>query len=69
MRADLSKIQINGNEKEVEMALEKLAREQTKHLILKDVLFDINVCKLMGIEYKDYIKDIINMLSEFIKEE
>ena len=44
------------------IALQRLAREQTKQRLLQDVLFDINVCRLEGWSWREYLKELINLL-------
>lgn len=44
------------------IALQRLAREQTKQRLLQDVLFDINVCRLEGWNWREYLKELINLL-------
>ena len=43
-------------------ALNRLAREQAKEKLLRDVLFDLNVCKLEGWDAKEYLDELIDML-------
>lgn len=43
-------------------ALNCLAREQAKEKLLRDVLFDLNVCKLEGWDAKEYLDELIEML-------
>ena len=45
--------------------LQKLAREELKLKLLTDILLDIEVCKIEGWDYKQYLnelKDLINNL-------
>ena len=43
-------------------ALNRLAREQAKEKLLRDVLFDLNVCKLEGWDAKEYLDELIEIL-------
>ena len=49
-------------------ALNRLAREQLKLTILNDIRMDINVCKLEGWDYKEYLNELIDLISQFKKE-
>ena len=47
--------------------LNQLCREQMKEKLLKDILMDLNICKLEGWPVKEYLyelKDIINKVIE-----
>lgn len=48
-------------------ALQQLAREQMKLKLLHDVRIDIEISKLEGIDYKEYLKELCTMLGGFIK--
>ena len=54
---------------EVGQALNKLAREQLKLRLLQDIRVDIEVCKLEGINYKDYLLELKDMIDGFLKED
>lgn len=54
---------------EIGKALNNLAREQMKFRLLKDIRCDIEVCKLEGIDYKQYLLEIKDMIDGFIKED
>jgi hypothetical protein len=51
---------------EVGQVLNKLAREQMKLRLLQDIRVDIEVCKLEGINYKDYLLEIKDMIDGFL---
>lgn len=51
------------------VSLNTLAREQMKLRLLKDIRCDIEVCKLEGIDYKQYLLEIKDMIDGFIKED
>lgn len=51
-----------GAEKE----LNRLAREQMKQRILKDILFDMQICKLEGWDCTEYIKELQELLKFMI---
>ena len=60
--------QIKGNDKETALALNRLCREATKEKLLKDILADIAVCQLEGWDYKEYLIELRDLVSQFIKE-
>ena len=43
-------------------ALNRLAREQVKLKLYRDILFDLNICKLEGWDCFEYIDELIEML-------
>ena len=49
------------------LALNRLAREQTKERLLLDILFDINVCRLEGWDYKEYIHELQELLNSIME--
>jgi hypothetical protein len=53
---------------EVGQALNKLAREQMKLRLMQDIRVDIEVCKLEGINYKDYLLELKDMIDGFLRE-
>lgn len=53
----------NGLDKSTRRALQELAREQLKHRLLQDVLFDLHVCKLEGWDGMEFIKDLKKLLN------
>jgi hypothetical protein len=52
---------------EVGQVLNKLAREQMKLRLLQDIRVDIEVCKLEGINYKDYLLELKDMIDGFLR--
>ena len=54
---------------DVGQALNKLAREQMKLRLMQDIRVDIEVCKLEGINYKDYLLELKDMIDGFLKED
>ena len=52
---------------EVGQALNKLAREQMKLRLLQDIRVDIEVCKLEGINYKDYLLELKDVIDGFLR--
>ena len=52
---------------EVGQALNKLAREQMKLRLMQDIRVDIEVCKLEGINYKDYLLELKDMIDGFLR--
>lgn len=53
---------------DIGVTLNTLAREQMKLRLLKDIRCDIEVCKLEGIDYKQYLLEIKDMIDGFINE-
>jgi len=45
-------------ERETAKAMHLLARKQMLRLLLNDILIDINICKLEGWDYKDYVAEL-----------
>jgi len=54
---------------EVGQVLNKLAREQMKLRLIQDIRVDIEVCKLEGVNYKDYLLELKDMIDGFLKED
>lgn len=48
------------NPKELGVKLNRLAREQFKKKLLLDIMQDLTVCKLEGIDPKEYITELKN---------
>lgn len=55
-------------EKDAEKAFNELARMQAKHKLLLDISFDVQICKLKGWNYKEYIQELIDMLKGLLDE-
>lgn len=53
-------------EKEKEKALNTLARETMKLKLLKDIAVDIQVCKLGNLDYKQYLKELKQIIDSFL---
>lgn len=60
------KLNENATEEE-RFKLQVLAREQIKLKLLNDIRFDIEVCKIEGWEYKEFLKDLHSLISEFLR--
>lgn len=54
---------------DIGIALNTLAREQMKYKLMLDIRTDIEVCKLKGIDYKEYLKELKAIIDGFLKEE
>ena len=54
---------------EVGQALNKLAREQMKLRLLQDIRTDIEVCKLEGTCYKQYLLELKDIVDGILKED
>jgi hypothetical protein len=52
---------------EAGQALNKLAREQMKLRLMQDIRVDIEVCKLEGINYKDYLLELKDVIDGFLR--
>ena len=52
---------------DIGIALNTLAREQMKHKLMADIRPDIEVCKLEGIDYKEYLKELKQIIDEFLR--
>ena len=60
------KLSENATEEE-RFKLQVLAREQIKLKLLNEIRFDIEVCKIEGWEYKEFLKDLHSLISEFLR--
>lgn len=60
------KLSENATEEE-RFKLQVLAREQIKLKLLNDIRLDIEVCKIEGWEYKEFLKDLHSLISEFLR--
>lgn len=52
---------------EIGQILNQLAREQMKLRLMQDIRVDIEVCKLEGINYKDYLLELKDMIDGFLR--
>ena len=48
-------------------ALNTLAREQMKYKLMADIRTDIEVCKLEGIDYKEYLRELKSIIDGFLR--
>ena len=55
-----------GEERLVAKALQQLAREEMKHRLLADILTDINVCKIEGWDYKEYLLELKEIVCRYV---
>ena len=51
---------------EIGVALNRLAREQMKLRLMQDIRADIEVCKLEGIDYKEYLIELKEIIDGFL---
>lgn len=51
---------------EVSKGLQKLAREQMKERLLRDILADISICKIEGWDYKEYLQELKQTIEQFL---
>ena len=56
----------NGSKEE--LALNRLAREQLKLRLLQDIAIDVTICKLNNLDYKEYLRDLKEIICYFLKE-
>lgn len=47
--------------------LNRLAREQMKLKLMADINVDIMVCQLEGIDYKEYLKELKEIIDGFLR--
>ena len=52
---------------EIGQTLNQLAREQMKLRLMQDIRIDIEVCKLEGIDYKDYLLELKDVIDGFLR--
>ena len=52
---------------DIGIGLNTLAREQMKYKLMADIRTDIEVCKLEGIDYKEYLKELKQIIDEFLR--
>lgn len=52
---------------DIGIALNSLAREQMKYKLMADILTDIEVCKLEGIDYKEYLRELKSIIDGFLR--
>ena len=48
-------------------ALNRLAREEMKHRLMADILADIQVCQLEGMDYREYLQELKELINEFVE--
>ena len=46
--------------------VQTLAREQMKLKLLQDIKFDVQVCKIEGWDYKEYLIELENIIKRFL---
>ena len=49
-------------------ALQVLARQQLINRLLVDILFDINVCRLEGWDWREFPREIVKVVSDIVQE-
>lgn len=52
---------------DIGIALNTLAREQMKYKLMADIRTDIEVCKLEGIDYKEYLRELKSIIDGFLR--
>lgn len=53
---------------ETRKALQRLAREQLKLRLLSDIAVDIQICKIEGWQYKEYLLELKNEIERLIND-
>lgn len=66
--ANIKQKQSNLPDKEIRKKLNQLAREQLKLGLLKDICFDMQVCKIEKWDYLEYLKELRILIDNFILE-
>lgn len=56
-----------SEEKETARALNELARHQMILRLLRDIRIDLEICKLEGYEYREYLTALSAIINGFIK--
>lgn len=56
---------MNENQDNPGLALNRLAREQMKLSLLRDIKVDMAVCELEGLDKTEYIKELRELLDSF----
>ena len=51
---------------DIGIALNTLAREQMKLILLQDIRADIEVCKIESINYKEYLLELKEIIDDFL---
>lgn len=46
-------------------ALHQLAREQMKQKLMKDIQFDVRVCGIEGWDYREYLRQLHEVIAYF----
>ena len=49
------------------LAINHLAREQMKLKLMQDIRFDIEVCRIEGWEYKQYLQELKGIIDGFLR--
>ena len=53
---------------ELGRTLNRLAREQMKYKLLQDIRIDIEICRLEGLDYKEYLFEIKEIIDGFLRD-
>lgn len=59
-------IELVPDTKETRLAFQKLAREEMKLQLLKDIRIDLAVCELEGFSKTEYLEDLAALINSFI---
>ena len=52
---------------DIGIALNALTREQMKYKLMADIRADIEVCKLEGTDYKEYLLELKSIIDGFLR--
>ena len=55
------------NNRENALAINRLAREQLKLKLMQDIRIDIEVCRVEGWEYKQYLQELKGIIDGFLR--
>ncbi len=55
------------NNRENALAINRLAREQLKLKLMQDIRIDIEVCRIEGWEYKQYLQELKGIIDGFLR--
>lgn len=55
-------------DRDTALTLNRLGREQMKLRLLADIVVDLTVCELEGIDKREYVRELHAMLDEIVRE-
>lgn len=63
----MNKSLVITNDKESAAALNTLSREQQKQRLLADILIDINICRIEGWDYREYLLELKAIIDSILE--